>query len=68
MNHIKSLWFLFWVVSLLLGALSASAVLVGKWQALIASLVPVFGTITAFLAAQWQAPVKPAIEQPEVKP
>lgn len=59
MAHVKSLWFLFWVIALLLGAVAASGVIhVDAWQKLVSSLVIVFNTITAFLAAQWQAPAK----------
>lgn len=67
MAHVKSLWFLFWVIGLVLGAVAASGVIhVDAWQKLAASLVIVFNTITAFLAAQWQAPARPDAPAPPV--
>ncbi len=57
MAHAKSLWFAFWVLSLVAGVIGASGVVhVEAWQKLVMGLVHAFDTVAVFLAAQWKAP------------
>ena len=67
--HAKSLWFMFWVFSLIAGVIGASGIIrMEAGQKLTMGLVHAFDTIAVFLAAQWKAPAQPSIEQPEAKP
>jgi hypothetical protein len=60
-GHVKTVWFVFWVASLTLGALGA---VLGRfhisnpeaWRDLTLAFAGVSGTISTFLAAQWQKP------------
>ncbi len=64
-SHVKTIWFVFWVLSLGVGVIASSGVVGHEaWQKLVMGAAGMLGTVSTFLAAQWQAPAKPSIEQP----